>query len=123
MPGEPLVVLIEDQEALVSVLKEVFVREGYEVVSVADCAAAREVTGERQVDLVVLDGTALQEDQPVESMCDEYPDVAVIAVRNQEDLSIPIFGRWRRDGRVATLRRPFRLEDMVSAARELVATV
>lgn len=123
MPRQPLVVLVEDQEALGSVLGELFGREGYEVVSVHDCTAARAVAKEREVDLLVLDATAAEEREPVETVCVDHPGISVIAVRNPEDVSVPFFGPWRLEGRVATLRRPFRVDDLLSAARELVAPV
>ena len=43
MPRQPLVVLVEDQEALGSVLGELFTREGYEVVYLGPDLPAEEI--------------------------------------------------------------------------------
>ena len=113
MPRQPVVVIVEDEAALGPVLAELFKAEGYEAFVVTDCEAARDVAADREVDLVIVD--AAPDADP-----EGFHDCAVIAVRDPRDVGIPFFGAWRVDGRTATLSRPYRLDDLMAAAREVV---
>ncbi len=50
----------------------------------------------------------------------EFPDVALIALSQPGKMALPVFGPWRRDGDHITLRQPFRLTDVIGAAKDLV---
>lgn len=114
MPKRPVAVLIEDDPALGAVLSDVFGREGYETVVAVDCDAARAVIEDRAVELVVVDVG----DDPDPTI---FPEQAVIAVCDPSESRAPVFNAWRVDGRVATVPRPYRLHDLVEAARAVVA--
>lgn len=115
MPSQPVAVLVEDDAALGAILSDIFQREGYETVVVPDRDAALAVVADQQVDLVFLDVGAAPDPS-------SFPGPAVIAVCDPKEAGGPFFTPWRVDGRVATLPRPYRLNDLVEAVRAVVAT-
>ncbi len=115
MPSQPVAVLVEDDAALGAVLSDIFQREGYETVVVPDRDAALAFVDDGHADLVFLDVGAT----PDPSL---FPDQAVIAVCDPKEAGGPFFAPWRLDGRVATIPRPYRLNDLVEAARAVVAS-
>ena len=122
MPRRPVIVLIEDQPELSNVLRDVLDDVGYDVVTVRDQFAAIGHLREDEIDLVVSDlvhPTAGSLD-PLAEIEREFPDLPLIVVKDQAQEDIPFFGAWRREGSRTVLRKPFRLDDLVGAARELV---
>ncbi|MGB1656547.1 MAG: hypothetical protein ACPHQP_06610 [Longimicrobiales bacterium] len=122
MPVAPLVLVIEHETELGRVIRDVLEEDGYDVVRVRDPFGAIGVMRQRAVDLVVAglprpDG---QTTGPLGELVDEFPDVALISVAPPGAADSPVFGAWRRDGHYIVLRQPFRLEDVIAAAHELV---
>ena len=110
MPVAPLVLVIEHETELGRVIRDVLEEDGYDVVRVRDPFGAIGVMRQRAVDLVVAglprpDG---QTTGPLGELVDEFPDVALISV------APPGAGHY------IVLRQPFRLEDVIAAAHELV---
>ena len=122
MPSAPVVVVVEHETELGRVLRDVLEEDGYDVVRVRDPYGAIGVMRQRSVDLVVagLPGPEEQATGPLSELTGEFPDVALISVAPPEGAGRPVFGTWRREGDHITLRQPFRLEDVIAAAHELV---
>lgn len=122
MPAAPVIVVIEHETELGRVIRDVLEEDGYEVVRVRDPYGAIGVMRQRAVDLVVagLPGPEGQATGPLRELADEFPDVALISVAPPGAADSPVFGAWRRDGDHIVLRQPFRLEDVIAAAHELV---
>lgn len=113
--------VVQDHEALGSVMNEVLRAEGYDVLTVADVDSAIAEAGEQDLDLVVCDirwqpGTP----DPLRDLLESDPELALILVRDEPVVAVPFFGPWRVEGRLLTLRRPFRLHDLVEAVREMM---
>jgi DNA-binding NtrC family response regulator len=121
MRPPPVAVVIEDQAELSQVLKDVLGGEGFEVVTVRSTVEAQAVLRERAVTLVVSDLPSIgtSNDDPLGPVLRDFPDVEIVVVRDPEDEAIPFFGPWRRDGAKLILRRPFRLDDLLHAVREI----
>lgn len=122
MPAAPVVVVIETETELGRVIRDVLVDEGYDVVRVRDPYGAIGVMRQQSVDLVVagLPGPREEESGPLGELTTEFPDVALIALSQPGAMALPVFGPWRREGDQITLRQPFRLDDIIGAAKELV---
>lgn len=122
MPATPVVVLIEDQSELGDVLRDVMTEEGYVVLAVRDQFAAVATLRNEAVDLVVADlpdpepGTV----DPLAEIVRDYPEIPLVAIRDESTDEAPFFGPWLTSGGRTTLRRPFKLDDLLSLARELV---
>lgn len=121
MPAQPVVVVIEDQSALGEVIRDVLDEEGFEVLNVRDQYAAMGELRHRDVDLVVADLPARPgEGDPLAEIAREYPDLRLIVVTDESQEQVPFFGPWRVSGSRWTLRRPFRLADLIAASREAI---
>ena len=120
-PPPPVLVVIEDHPELREVLLHALGEEGYDVVAVRDEDEALEIIGERQVDLVIADLAESGEgvaQLPV--IADAHPELPTIVFSEQAGPAGIFFGPWETDGTRRTLRRPFKLADLVAAAREAV---
>jgi DNA-binding response OmpR family regulator len=122
MPAQPVVVVIEDQTALGEVIRDVLDEEGFEVLNVRDQYAAMGELKHREVDLVVADLPAAMpgEGDPLAEIARAYPDLRLIVLTDEAQERVPFFGPWRVSGSRWTLRRPFRLADLIAASREAV---
>ena len=122
MPQKPVVVVIEDHTELRHVLRDVLGDEGYEVLPVRDPAEAIEVLRGKSVDLLVSD-LPEQEDGgegPLEDIARDFPELGVIILSEDSKDAGPFFGPWRVSGSRITLRKPFRLDDLIAAAKEVI---
>lgn len=122
MPVTPAVVLIEDHTELGEVLREVMSEEGYEVLTVRDQFAAVATLRCQRVDLVVADLPDPEPGQadPLSEVIREFPDTPLVTIVEESSEGIPFFGPWRISGGRVTLRRPFRIDDLITVTREIV---
>ncbi len=123
MPRRPVVIVAEDQGGLGRLIRDAFVADGYEVETAQSLAEAARALRRGGADLLISD----VEDPPggspdeLDAMCREFPKLPVVAVRNRTPDNTPVFGPWRVEGHVLTLPRPYRLEDLLAAARTVLA--
>jgi len=122
MPRPPVVVVIEDQNELGRVIQDVLGREGYKVVPVPTTAEALEVLRQQKVNLLVSDLPSSEgsEDDPLAPLVEEFPELGMIVMSDEADDAVPFFGPWRVSGSRLTMRRPFRLVDLVAASHEVM---
>ena len=118
----PVVLVIEDQNELLDVLRDVLDGEGYEVSAVRSPGEALEVLRNKSVDLLVSDYAPPFDDgsDPLVGISEEFPELPVIVFSEDDEQSIPFFGPWRTEGTRMTLRKPFKLDDLIAASREVV---
>lgn len=122
MPTLPVIVIIENQAELGQVMRDVLEDEGYDVMAVRDQYGAIGVLRSQKVDMVVADlprplpgeGDALVE------LATEFPDMPLIVLHDDDQEAVPFFGPWRREGSRVVMRRPFRLDHLIEATRDLV---
>lgn len=122
MPATPVVVVIEDQTELGRVIRDVMGEEGYEVLSVRDQFSAVATLRSQHVDLVVADLPAPEPGRadPLAEIVQDFPDVPLIVLRDESSEGVPFFGPWRISGSWMTLRRPFKLDDLLALSRDVV---
>jgi len=118
----PVVVVIERETELGRVIRDALVDEGYDVVRVRDQYGAVGVMRRQPVDLVVagLPSPEKEAPGPLSELVDEFPDVALISLSVPGAAARPVFSAWRQEGRHIMMRQPFRIDDVVTAANELV---
>jgi CheY-like chemotaxis protein len=121
MPRRPVVLVIEEQAELRRVIRDVLDDEGYEVLPVRDRSEAISILREQPVDLLVSDLAEPEEDavDPLEEVSREFPDLWVISLSDDSHAAGPFFGPWRISGFRMTLRRPFRIDDLIAASKEI----
>jgi CheY-like chemotaxis protein len=121
MPLRRTAVVIEAQTELGRVIRDVLREEGYEVVPVLTAEEALGALREQRVDLLVSDLPEPDSDttDPLGEVAGEFPDLRVIELSEGANDPVPFFGPWRTSGSRVTLRRPFRLDDLIAASREL----
>ena len=118
----PVVLLVEDHPELNQVLTHALTVAGYEVLSAADEAEAIDVLRARSVDLFIAD-LAESAKEPKEVMAtvqNEFPDLPLIVTAEPGRGPDIFFGPWATAGRLRTLRKPFKLSDLIAASREAV---
>jgi DNA-binding response OmpR family regulator len=122
MPARPVVMVVEDQTELGDVIRDIFGEEGYDVLTVRDQYAAMGELRHREVDLLVADlpVSLPGEGDPLAEISREFPDLRLVVVTDASQEQVPFFGPWRVSGLRVSLRRPFRLADLVAASREAV---
>lgn len=120
--SNPVVVLIEDHTELGEVIRDAMTDEGYEVLTVRDPFAAVANLRKQQGDLVVADLPAPEpgHPDPLSELVREFPEVPLVTIVDESAEEIPFFGPWRVSGGRVSLRRPFKLGDLVALAREIV---
>jgi DNA-binding response OmpR family regulator len=122
MPVIPAVVLIEDHSELGEIIRDVMSEEGYDVLTVRDQFAAVATLRSQRIDLVVADLPDPEPGQadPLSEVTREFPGVPLVTIVDESAEEIPFFGPWRVSGGRATLRRPFKLDDLIAVTREIV---
>lgn len=122
MPTLPVVVVVENQSELGAVIQDVLEDEGYDVVAVRDQFGAIGVLRQQSVDMLIVDlpRPGPGEADPLTELTTEFPDLPLVVLHDEDEEELPFFGPWRREGSRVTMRRPFRLDDLVSATRDLV---
>lgn len=116
MSSPRLVLVVENIAELREVLTHAFEAEGYHVLTASDDAEARALLEAQDFDLVVAD--------PPDGVSDalpglerDYPDLPLILLSDTGRAPL-YFGPWETSGVRRTLRRPFKLSDLIAAARE-----
>jgi DNA-binding NtrC family response regulator len=118
----PVVLVIEDQNELLDVIRDVFDDEGYDVATVRNPDEALEVLRAKSVDLLVSDYAPPSDDgsDPLVDVVEEFPELPIIVFSEDDEQSIPFFGPWRTEGTKMTMRKPFKLDDLIAASHEVV---
>lgn len=121
MPRPPVAVVIEDQVELSDVLRAVLRDEGFEVVAARSVAEAHATLHDRKVAVLISDlpSSGTPDDDPMSSIVRDFPNLGIVVVRDPNDEPGPFLGPWRTDGSKLILRRPFRLDDLLRAVREI----
>jgi two-component system KDP operon response regulator KdpE len=120
-PSVPLVLVVEDNRELRHVLRATLQAEGYEVVSTGDETEAMAKLRERRHDLLVADPPDSSDpDALATTVQQEFPDLPIIVIADVANGIGFFFGAWETSGTRRTLRKPFKLSDLIAASREAV---
>lgn len=122
MPSTPVILLLEDHTELGEVICDVMTEEGYDVLTVRDQFAAVATLRNQSVDLVIADLSTPEAGQPdpLAEIVRDFSDIPRIAIVDGAHGTLPFFGPWRISEGHGTLRRPFKLDDLLTVTREMV---
>ena len=85
------ILLVDDEEDILNVLKRIFINEGYKVYTADNCDEGLKVLERKKIDLIISD-----QDMPgmkgiefLERTVENYPDVIRIILTGQAGVSAP----------------------------------
>jgi len=119
----PVVLVVEDNAELRTVLREALGAEGYVVLLARDEAEALEALRGNRIDLLISDMSA-QSQTPagLDSIRAEFPHLQVVALSEatgpHPDL---FFAAWQAPRGLRTISKPFRLSELLAVSREVLA--
>lgn len=120
MPKNPTALLVEDQPELGHVIRDLLKVEGYDVVAVRSPNEAIGILREEQVKLLVTDLRSSPDTlNALEELVVEFPGLRHIDLVEESSDPVPFFGPWKVTGSRMTLRKPFRIDDLILASRTL----
>ena len=115
------ILVIEDEEKALDLYREMLERAGYDVLCASDGEEGAEIYRREEVDAVVTDLFMPRKDgvEMIRELRREFPEVRVLAITG-------VRGRFSRlpaaeaVGAQKTLLKPFPMEEMLDALRELL---
>lgn len=110
-----MVLVVEEVDALRDALIAALEAEGWQVLA-ADEPATLSVLEEHDVDLVVADPA--EGADTLARVEQSHPDLPLVVLSDAGQGATVAFGPWERSGSRRTLRRPFKLSDVIAAARD-----
>jgi CheY-like chemotaxis protein len=118
----PVVLVVEDNAELRTVLREALGAEGYGVHLARDEAEALEILRGNRVDLLISDMSA-QSQTPagLESIRTEFPALQVVALAGAAERHPDFFfAAWQAPRGLRTVSKPFRLGELLAVSREVL---
>jgi CheY-like chemotaxis protein len=120
----PVVLVVEDNAELRHVLKEALGAEGWQVLAARDEADALEVLEQNAVDLLISDLTDPRDDDGLERVRQEHPELPVVALAGSGGAHPSFFfAAWQTRGHYRTLPKPFKLRELLAVSREVLSAV
>jgi len=118
-----LILIIEDEEEIRAMLKQVLEDSAYEVLDAPDGTRGVELYRERPADLVITD-MVMPGKNGMETILDlrlENPDVKIIAISGGANIGPePYLEVAEGLGAVRVFTKPFRIEDLLEAIRRVL---
>ena len=116
---KPAILVIDDEEAMRSLMSRILQRAGFEVVAAADGREALERFRQRHIDAVVTDMVMPNMDgiEVIRALLAERPGLPIVAVSGVDDWADYI-SLATTLGAKAGLRKPVRSTELVQALRE-----
>jgi DNA-binding response OmpR family regulator len=124
LPVVPGVLLVEDNQAYRELLTEVLTLEGFAVTAVPDGRRVPEIIRTHAIDLVITD-LSMPERDGIETMTElhySHPRLPVIAISGDVPLNTHLYLTIAAKlGASRVLAKPFKMDELVSAARAAIA--
>jgi len=123
MNGQKYIVIIDDDEQIREMLKQILAREGYGIFVAANGKEGMQIYREKQTDLVITDIIMPEKDglETITELRKDFPEVKIIAMSGggskgpESNLQAA-----KRLGAVCTLTKPVRRKEMLSAVKEFI---
>jgi CheY-like chemotaxis protein len=118
----PLILLIDDEAPFRSVIKQVLLNAGYEVVEAADGAEGIRYFHEKPADMIITD-IIMPEKEGIETIIElkqAYPNVKLIAMSGGGWYGTDIDFDMAKKLGAHTLNKPFALQELLDAVSELL---
>ena len=119
-----LILVIDDEEGMRALLRGLLEKEGHKVLEAPDGMAGIRLYQENRPDLVITDIFMPEKEgtQTILELRKNNPNVKIIAISGGELAArIDVLGTAKIFGALRVLAKPFRLEDMRQAVKELLA--
>jgi len=119
-----LILVIDDEEGMRALLRGLLEKEGHKVLEAPDGMAGIPLYQENRPDLVITDIFMPEKEgtQTILELRKNNPNVKIIAISGGELAArIDVLGTAKIFGALRVLTKPFRLEDMRQAVKELLA--
>lgn len=116
MTTSSLVLVVEEVVPLRDALIAALEAEGWQVLTADDEAGALSILESRDVDLLVADPA--QRGGVLDRVERAYPELPLVLLSETGPGSGVYFGPWETSGSRRTLRRPFKLSDVIAAVRQ-----
>lgn len=119
----PVVLVVEDNAELRTVLKDALGAEGYGVLLARDETEALETLRGTRVDLLISDVDE-QAHTPggLEAVRQEFPELPVVALAGGSGRHPDLFfAAWQAPKGFRTIPKPFRLGELLAVSREVLA--
>jgi len=117
------ILIIDDDIEILSVLRLILEREGYDVLAASDGKEGLKLCRQQRVDLVITD-LVMPEKEGVETIMElrrDFPHVKIIAMSGGGSIAPENYLHMAQMlGAQRTLRKPFTPNEMLEAVRELV---
>jgi DNA-binding response OmpR family regulator len=117
------ILIIDDEDQPRRMLQQVLIRAGYEVVEARDGNQGLQLFRVSQTDLIITD-ILMPEKEGLETIIDlrrEFPAVKIIAISGGGRTGhLNFLEVAKRLGAQRTLQKPFELQEMLAAVRELL---
>ena len=117
------ILIVDDDKPIRDILKNLFTREGYEVILAPDGRVALECQRKAPARLVIMD-LFMPEKEGIETILElkeKYPDVKIIAISGfASDGLVNLLESARLFGAEKTFIKPFELKEILEAARDLL---
>lgn len=119
------ILIIDDEDQPRRMLQQVLIRAGYEVVEARDGNQGLQLFRVSQTDLIITD-ILMPEKEGLETIIDlrrEFPAVKIIAISGGGRTgNLNFLEVAKRLGAQRTLQKPFELQEMLAAVRDLLQT-
>ncbi len=118
----PVILLIDDEEAFRSVLKQVLLNAGYEVIEASNGAEGIKSFHERPANMIITD-IIMPEKEGIETIIElkkAYPDVKMIAMSGGGWYGTDIDFDMAKKLGARTLDKPFALQELLDVVDELL---
>ncbi len=116
------ILIIEDDNLLRGMLKDVFEFNGFRVYAASHGQAGVDLYREKPIDLVITDIIMPGKDglETIRDLKKEYPDVKIIAISGANTTTPDRLQVARGLGAIYTVRKPFMPDDMLRAVRRIL---
>ena len=120
----PAVLLLDDNEAYRNLITEVLTFAGFDVCAISDGRSVPAILQERRIDLVITD-IVMPERDGLETLTDlrySHPRLPVIAISGDMPLNTDLYLTIAKKlGAARVLAKPFRMDALLAAVREVLA--
>jgi DNA-binding response OmpR family regulator len=117
------ILIIDDDEQVLTMLQQLLEREGYEVITAPDGKAGMRLFREEGADLIITDILMPEKDglETIIELRKDYPDVRIMAISGGGEIEPRFYLHFANEfGALSILTKPFEREELLAAVRELL---
>lgn len=117
------ILVIDDDDQIRAMLKEMLVRGGYEVLSASDGNEGIRLYREKQIDLIITDILMPEKDgiEIIMELRQDFPEAKAIAISGGGHIDPENYlNIAKRAGAIRTLTKPFGMNEVLRVVREII---